>query len=131
MPKIRIVDDDVEFAENLAAQLAAAGHSVAVRHTLDGLVEDLQQDLPDLVILDVMFPENAAGGFDAARKIRRNPATRRLPVILLTGVNQEFPMDFSAEDIDANWMPVHDFVEKPPDMDALLAKIEKLVAPPA
>jgi len=82
---------------------------------------------PDLLILDVIFPENPAGGFDLARQIRRTPALSDLPVILLTSINQEFPMDFSARDIDEDWMPVQDFLEKPAAPATLLASIDRLL----
>jgi hypothetical protein len=48
-------------------------------------------------------------------------------VILLTSINQEFPMDFSARDIDQEWMPVQDFLEKPAAPAALLGAIDKLL----
>ncbi len=127
MATIRVVDDDLEFAESLSAQLTKEGFVVSTRDRTKGLVEDLATDRPDLLILDVMFPDNPAGGFDAARAIRENPQTSDIPVILLTGVNQEFPMDFSAQDIDPDWMPVQDFVEKPPVIKELLRKIDRLL----
>jgi CheY-like chemotaxis protein len=107
--------------------LTREGYTVSTRDHVKGVVEDLIKDKPDLVILDVMFPDNPAGGFDTARKIRKHPATRDIPVILLTNVNQMFPMDFSAQDIDPDWMPVQDFIEKPPETKALLKKIRKLL----
>lgn len=127
MTTIRIVDDDMEFSESLSAQLTREGYSVTTRDRLAGIVEDLAADRPDIVILDVMFPGNPAGGFDTARAIRENAATRDLPVILLTGVNQEFPMDFSADDVDPDWMPVQEFVEKPPEIKTLVKKIDRLL----
>ena len=127
MAVIRIVDDDLEFAEGLSARLKGEGHAVTTRDHVEGLVEELAGNKPDLVILDVMFPDNPAAGFDMARLIREDPETKDIPVILLTGVNQEFPMDFSAEDIDPEWMPVQDFVEKPPDIKDLLKKIDRLL----
>jgi DNA-binding response OmpR family regulator len=92
------------------------------------MVQELKLNKPDLLILDVMFPENPAGGFDLARQIRKTEEIKNLPVIMLTAVNQEFPMDFSADDIDPDWMPVQDFVEKPVDTGELLGKIERLLS---
>lgn len=127
MTKIRIVDDDLEFSESLAAQLTKEGFSVSTRDHVEGLIEELMADRPDLLILDVMFPDNPAAGFDTARRVRACPTTSDIPVIMLTGVNQEFPMDFSSKDIDPDWMPVQDFVEKPPEIGTLLKKIDKLL----
>jgi len=75
-----------------------------------------------------MFPENSSGGFDLAREIRQTNEIKDLPVILLTSINQEFPMHFSTEDIDADWMPVQDFVEKPIAIPDLLKKVKRLLS---
>ena len=127
MARIKIIDDDVELAENLSLILEKEGYTVSTLDHTEGAVEDLVQSRPDLLILDVMFPENVAGGFDLARKIRQAPEIKDLPVILLTEVNQNFPTDFSADDIDPDWMPVQDFLEKPVDIEALRKKIDHLL----
>ncbi len=127
MANIRIIDDDEELAENIALVLKNEGHSVDILTDTENAVEKLIQNTPDLLILDVMFPENPAGGFDLARKLRETQETKDLPVILLTAVNQEFPMDFSAKDIDNTWMPVQDFIEKPVDIPQLITKISNLL----
>lgn len=128
MVRIQIIDDDEEFASNLSIILKKEGYETNIRNETEGAVEHLVREKPDLLILDVMFPENPAGGFDLARKIRATKEIEKLPIILLTAVNQEFPMDFSAGDIDPNWMPVHDFVEKPVDTEEILQKIKKLLS---
>jgi len=127
MAKITIIDDDLDLAENVSQILTDAGHLVSLRGDVDGALEELAREKPDLLILDVIFPENPAGGFDLARQIRRTVALQELPVILLTSINQEFPMDFSARDIDGDWMPVQDFLEKPVAPAALLASVDKLL----
>ncbi len=128
MAKITIIDDDIEIAENLRIVLKKKGHTVSLRDTIEGAADYLKADRPDLLILDVMFPENPAGGFDLARETRQIEHLKDLPIILLTSINQEFPMDFSADDIDPEWIPVQDFIEKPVDMPLLLEKIDKLFA---
>jgi CheY-like chemotaxis protein len=127
MALIKIIDDDEEFADNLSLILKNEGHSVEILTEIEGAVESLKEKTPDLLILDVMFPENPSAGFDLARKIRQSEEIKNLKIILLTGVNQEFPMDFSAKDIDPDWIPVQDFVDKSVEMPELLAKINKLL----
>jgi CheY-like chemotaxis protein len=127
MAKIQIIDDDREAAENMALLLEKEGYTVALRDDTEGALDELARDKPDLLILDVMFPENPAGGFDLARKIRQRRELKDLPVILLTAVNQEFPLNFSAKDIDPAWMPVQDFLDKPVQFNQLLPKIKKLL----
>lgn len=129
MPHIVIIDDDVEFAENLSIILKDEGHTVSIRDQVEGSIEDLIKNTPDILILDVMFPENPSGGFDLARQIRKTEKIKKIPIILLTSINQQFPMDFSTEDIDAQWMPVQAFVEKPLDMELLLEKIKNQLRP--
>lgn len=128
MANILIVDDDTELASGLSGVLTSEGYTVATIDNLADAKDTLLREQPDLLILDIMFPENPAGGFDLARWLRSGEATKSIPVILLTAVNQELPMDFSARDIDDEWMPVQDFVEKPPEIPQLLAKIGKLLA---
>ena len=74
-------------------------------------------------MLDVMFPGNPAGGFDIARETRTRDELKSLPIIMLTGVNQEMPVEFSGDDIDSDWMPVQEFMDKPVNMPILLQKI--------
>lgn len=127
MAKIMIVDDDKELADNLATIIKGEGYEVSVWYSFQDAVAKIKETLPDVLILDVMFPDNPAGGFDLARSIRNEPKIEKLPIIHLTGVNQHFPMDFSAKDIDPDWMPVQDFIEKPVKTGLLLEKIKKML----
>jgi DNA-binding response OmpR family regulator len=127
MARIAIIDDDLDLAEDVSQILAGAGHQVRLRGDIDGALEELTRSKPDLLILDVIFPENPAGGFDLARQLRGTAALKDLPVILLTSINQEFPMDFSARDIDPDWIPVQDFLEKPVPPAVLLACVDRLL----
>ena len=70
------------------------------------------------MILDVMFPENDTAGFDIARSIRRKFG--ELPVLLLTAVNQSFPLGFGKQDLDPTWLPAVEFLEKPVDLNFTL-----------
>lgn len=125
--RILIADDDLELAQNLTVFLENAGYEVDRRDNVVNIEEDLLADTPDLLVLDVMFPRNASGGFNAARLIRGKKELENLPIILLTGVNQECPVDFSTEDIDPDWMPVQDFCEKPFQPEEIIAKVEKML----
>ena len=127
MANIMIIDDDTDLAENMSLLLRNAGHWVMTSDTVDGAIEKLTLSKPDLLILDVMFPDNPMAGFDLARKIRQTRKIGKLPILLLTGVNRQFPMGFSSDDIDPNWMPVQDFVDKRADLRKLLRKINKLL----
>lgn len=129
MPYLLIVDDDPEFAGAVATVCQAAGHEVALAHTPDQALAAVTARRPDAILLDVMFPEDPSGGFHLARTLRREFG--QLPILMLTAVNQRFPLGFSNRDIDPAWLPVTDFVEKPVEFPQLLEKINQLLAHPS
>ena len=83
---------------------------------------------PDLAILDVMFPEDASAGFELARFMRHEKEQlKNIPILMLTAINTKFPLGFGSKDIDEEWMPVTEFLEKPVDFDVLREKVAKLL----
>jgi len=131
MARILVVDDDADFTDAVCTVLRRAGHAVGVLGETEGVLERLSRQQPDLLILDVMFPEHSSAGFDLAREIRRNEQLSRLPILMLTAVNTRFPLGFGPDDIDDDWLPVQEFIEKPVDFDLLLERIDKLLRSPA
>lgn len=128
MAYLLIIDDDKDFAEVAKKVLEAEGHEVSIELDLKRGAESMSQRHPDLVILDVMFPENASGGFEMARTIKHYDASLKgIPVLMLTAVNTRFPLGFSSRDIDDTWLPVEDFLEKPVDFDTMLGKVTRLL----
>jgi DNA-binding response OmpR family regulator len=125
MAYLLIVDDDPEFASSVATVCQADGHEVKTLHTPADALASVAERRPDGILLDVMFPEDPTAGFQVARELRRQFGA--IPVLLLTAVNQEFPLGFSHKDYDANWLPVTDFVEKPVDFAVLREKVRGLL----
>jgi DNA-binding response OmpR family regulator len=109
--------------------LRQEGHEVQVELEIDSAVKSMENKPPDLAILDVMFPEDASAGFELARFMRHNnEKLKNIPIIMLTAINTKFPLGFGSKDIDDNWMPVTDFLEKPIDFDVLRDKVAKLLS---
>jgi len=128
MAYLLIVDDDEDFASTTATVLRAEGHDVHVELDIDNAVKSMEDKLPDLAILDVMFPEDASAGFELARKMRHEKEKlKNVPILMLTAINTKFPLGFGPKDIDDSWMPVTDFLEKPVDFDVLKDKVAKLL----
>jgi DNA-binding response OmpR family regulator len=129
MAYLLIVDDDEDFASTTAAVLQSAGHEVQIELEIDNAVKSMENRVPDLAILDVMFPEDASAGFKLARLMRNEKENLKgVPILMLTAINTKFPLGFGPKDIDGNWMPVTDFLEKPVDFDVLREKVAKLLS---
>jgi CheY-like chemotaxis protein len=126
MAYLLIVDDDVDFAGAVCTVLQSRGHETAVETASERAIARIEDRRPDAVILDVMFPENDTAGFEVTRSIRRKFGD--LPVLLLTAVNQSFPLGFSSKDLDPTWLPAADFLEKPVDLELLCEKVSALLA---
>ena len=128
MAYVLIIDDDEDFAKAAATALEAAGHEVQIELDVEGAVANMEARRPDLAILDVMFPEDPSAGFELARTMRNsNDQLKSIPILMLTAVNTAFPLGFGTQDIDDNWMPVSDFLEKPVDLDVLQDKVGHLL----
>jgi len=128
MAYILIVDDDEDLASATSTVLRSAGHKVKALLDTSDAIASMKEKTPDLIILDVMFPEDTMAGFKLTRAIRNESEKfKKIPILMLTAVNSKLPMGFSSDDIDDSWMPVSDFVEKPVDLDVLLSKIQKLL----
>jgi DNA-binding response OmpR family regulator len=128
MAYVLIVDDDEDFAQTTAIVLRNEGHEVQIELDTDDAVQSMQNKLPDLVVLDVMFPEDISAGFGLARFMRHeSEQLKTIPILMLTAINTKFPLGFGPKDIDDDWLPVTDFLEKPVDFDVLVNKVSKLL----
>ncbi|RME42058.1 MAG: response regulator, partial [Caldilineae bacterium] len=86
MSTILIIDDDVNALKLLAYTLRKAGFDILVaQNGFEGL-EKAEQHLPDLVVSDLMMPK--MDGYEVTRRLRANPATRNIPIIMLTAKSQ-------------------------------------------
>lgn len=123
--KIFIVDDDPDIMDSMTTILTANGYEVASSLTPDDALEKIKKARPSLILLDIMFPEDSSKGFELSRTFHTDPATKDIPVVVLSAVNTRFLVGFSDKEIDEEWMPVREFVEKPIDPDKLLELIKK------
>ena len=80
---VLIVDDDQNLTFVLRAHLAHAGFQVDVCHDGQEGFERARRNLPDVIVLDIQMP--SMDGLEVTRKLRLDPRTRNIPVILMTG----------------------------------------------
>jgi len=91
--KVLLVDDEKEFVEVVKVLLETHGFDVVAAYSGEEGKKLATEESPDLIILDVMMETDTAG-FDAARWLRAQEATKGIPIIMLTAVNQAFPFNF-------------------------------------
>lgn len=129
--KIYIVDDDRQIVDALTVVLEKHGYEVRAQLDDDELEQNLLRERPDLIILDVMFPEDSSAGFRIARGIRGNPELAKVPILMLSAVNEKglYVGRFSDKDIDESFLPVDTFVEKPVKPASLIEKVTALIGP--
>ena len=86
-PKIMVVEDEESLGVLLRYNLESEGYSVEVVPRGDEAEIRLQENVPDLLVLDWMVP--AVSGIELCRRLRMRPETERLPIIMLTARGEE------------------------------------------
>jgi len=82
--KILVVDDEKDFAKALKIRLKANGYDVVLAHDSIQAIMMVNQEKPDLILLDIMIP--GEDGFGVTERLKQAEATRSTPIIFLTGV---------------------------------------------
>ena len=117
--KILVVDDTPQNVKLLADLLTAKGYAPVTAASGEEALAKLAQDKPALVLLDIMMP--GLSGYDVCRKLRADPATALLPVVLVTSLD---PQQERIKGIEAG---ADDFVQKPFNHAELLARVRSLL----
>ncbi|MFC0718805.1 twitching motility response regulator PilH [Luteimonas padinae] len=87
MARILIVDDSPSQLMGIRRIVESLGHEALTAEDGAAGVEAARRELPDLILMDVVMPN--LNGFQATRSITRDPATKHIPVILVTTKDQE------------------------------------------
>ena len=119
---ILLVDDDRVFLEAISAVLETLYALETATNGTEAL-EEIERQQPDLIILDVMM-DHMTEGFDVARTLRSNPRTEKIPIIMLTGVDQVYNMRL---EVDESWVPCDRYIEKPVTPRDLLDHVQSLI----
>lgn len=117
-PLILVVDDLAQNVRLLEAVLSARGFKVTTAASGQEALDVLGKERPDLVLLDILMP--GMDGYDVCRRIREDPGTAFVPVIMITASGDE-------QKIRAIECGADDFVSKPFDQAELLARVRSLV----
>jgi DNA-binding response OmpR family regulator len=117
--KILAVDDDVNLLKLLGHILRGAGFEVLEATSGPQALAAVAQEVPDLALIDVMMP--GMDGYELCRRLRSNPRTKRLPIILLTAKVQ------TEDKIAGLEAGADDYVTKPATPSELIARIKALL----
>jgi len=117
--RILIVEDEPAILELLEVNLRHAGYRVAVADSAESARSRIDAAVPDLVLLDWMLPGQS--GIDFTRRLRCDPRTQRVPIVLLTARAQEGDK-LQGFDVGAD-----DYITKPFSPRELLARLHALL----
>ncbi|MHC4193064.1 MAG: response regulator [Planctomycetota bacterium] len=125
--KILVVDDDQDIRDSLQAILEARQYAAVTAADKTEGMQKVKSEKPDLLILDVMMT-SWQDGFEMARELKKDPESKDIPILMLTGVRDQTGIDFKATAGDPTWCPVDGFLEKPVQPDILLSEVERLLS---
>lgn len=118
-PKILVVDDEPDAVDLIEFNLTAAGFAVVTAADGAEAVRRARGDEPDLIVLDVMLPE--LDGLEVCKLLRREPATARVPILMLTARAAEIDRVLGLE------LGADDYVTKPFSPRELVLRIKGLL----
>ncbi|MEZ0065244.1 DNA-binding response OmpR family regulator [Streptacidiphilus sp. MAP12-20] len=117
--RILVVDDDPTVAEVVTGYLLRAGYTVDRAGDGRAALEQAAARRPDLVVLDLMLPE--IDGLEVCRRLRAEPATRNVPVVMLTAKGDEHDRILGLE------LGADDYVTKPFSPRELVLRIQSVL----
>jgi len=117
--RILVVDDNAQNLELIVAYLETLGCKIST--AADGLeaIEKVSQESPDLILLDIMMPRMS--GFEVCRKLKSNPETRDIPIIMVTALHELGDIERGVES------GTDDFITKPVNRLELLTRVKSLL----
>jgi DNA-binding response OmpR family regulator len=116
--KILVVDDEREIVNALKIYLESYNYKVIEAYTGDGAIRTSRSEIPDLILLDLMLPDIT--GYEICNKIKNDPLTRSIPIIMLTGVGE-------TGRIAGMKLGANDYIAKPFDINELRIKIRSVL----
>ncbi len=123
MARILVVDDDPDFVEITRTILEANDYVVSTAANGDQALKAMREELPDLVLLDVMM-SSILDGLNLSHVISEDPALRQVPIIMISSIADSpaagmFPTD--------EYVPIDTWISKPVQPDDLLKKVAQFI----
>lgn len=116
---IYIIEDDESIREIEEFALMNAGHKTVGFSCAKEFFKKMEEILPDLCLVDIMLPDE--NGNEIVRKLRRNPNTKKLPVIMVTAKTTELDLVKGLED------GADDYIKKPFSVMELISRVKAML----
>jgi len=117
--RVLIVEDEPDIRELVVHHLKREGYQVSVAASGEEALRQVQASPPDLVLLDLMMP--AMNGLEVCRRLRQDPVTASLPIVMLTAKGDEVDRVLGLE------LGADDYVVKPFSPKELLARVRAVL----
>lgn len=114
--RVLIVEDEVDIANLISFHLTREGYAPNIATSGRDALRAIEQQKPELVILDIMLPD--LDGLEVCRKIKREPATQRIPVLMVSARGEESDIVVGLE------LGAEDYVTKPFSPRVLMARVK-------
>jgi len=124
--QLLMIDDDPDFVAGIKAILDGAGYDVDVAYNPKDGFAKLKSKRYDLLLLDIMMGRGAEGVM-MARKIRKEPALKEIPILIMTGIREQVAFMFPGQAVHPRFVPLDELVEKPVEPELLLEKVGALL----
>ena len=122
--RILLVDDDHDFIEATRTVLESVPYDVIVAYDGDEGLVKVQEERPDLILLDIIMPTQ--DGFHVCERLKSDPELWHIPVIMLTSLSQQISNTaYSVQ--DGMMLEADDFIDKPVCPAELLARVARLL----
>jgi CheY-like chemotaxis protein len=119
MARILVIDDELDIVRVIVKILSARGHHVDTGREGIDCLKRIEADPPDVLIVDANLP--GLDGLELVRRIKTNPATRHVPVVLMSAAYLSLGDGPSADE----------YVVKPFTREVLIANVERLLKRPS
>ncbi len=118
-PRVLIVDDNPQGAELLEAYLSESNYELRMASDGDETLEIVKTWQPDLILLDIMMPR--ISGFEVCKRLRADPATADILVLMITALDQTSDIDRAVE------AGTNEFLSKPINKSELILRVRSLL----
>jgi len=121
MKKILIVDDQIEVRELVQVTLEIGDYQILTAENGQEAIGIAEAEHPDIILMDIMMPGSDVDGLEACRRLKANPGTADITIVMLSAKGQE-------SDLDAGRIAgADDYFTKPFSPIALIEKVEQVM----